>query len=177
MIRLVVAPRLCVPEVGGLSMAAAGELRSPVSCSSEPDDSMEPYTTERLSRLPGGYRPLTEPFTALSIDFNDVQVSPQGGESERQSRPRLSVRRLSSRFPLQELEGLSSRPVQRLRLAVTQQGELDALAVWFQLHLDEDNSLSTGPQEDTCWEQAIYPVHSAEGETHGAGSVGCSQFC
>lgn len=67
--------RLCVPEVGSLSMAAAGELRSPVSCSSEPDDSMEPYTTERLSRLPGGYKPLTEPFTALNIDFNNVQVS------------------------------------------------------------------------------------------------------
>ncbi len=62
-------------EVGSLSMAAAGELRSPVSCSSEPDDSMEPYTTERLSRLPGGYKPLTEPFTALNIDFNNVQVS------------------------------------------------------------------------------------------------------
>lgn len=67
--------------------------------------------------------------------------------------------------------------MQRLRLAVTQQGELDALAVWFQLHLDEDNSLSTGPQEDTCWEQAIYPVHSAEGETHYTSPVGCSQFC
>lgn len=66
--------RLCVSEVGGLSMAAAGELRSPVSCSCEPDDSMEPYTTERLSRLPGGYKPLTDPFTALSIDFNNVQV-------------------------------------------------------------------------------------------------------
>ncbi|XP_040891977.1 protein arginine N-methyltransferase 9 isoform X1 [Toxotes jaculatrix] len=127
--------RLCVSEVGGLSMAAAGELRSPVSCSSEPDDSMEPYTTERLSRLPGGYKPLTEPFTALNIDFNNVQ----------------------------ELEGLSSREVQRLCLPVIQEGELDALAVWFQLHLDEDSSLSTGPQEDTCWEQAIYPVHSAKG--------------
>lgn len=67
--------RLCVSEVGSLSMAAAGELRSPVSCISEPDDSMEPYTTERLSRLPGGYKPLTEPFTALNIDFNNVQVS------------------------------------------------------------------------------------------------------
>lgn len=66
--------RLCVSEVGGLSMAAAGELRSPVSCSCEPDDSTEPYTTERLSRLPGGYKPLTDPFTALSIDFNNVQV-------------------------------------------------------------------------------------------------------
>lgn len=62
-------------EVGNLSMAAAGELRSPVSCSIEPDESMEPYTTERLSRLPGGYKCLTEPFTALTIDFNNVQVS------------------------------------------------------------------------------------------------------
>lgn len=62
-------------EVGGLSMAAGGELRSPVSCHSEPDDATEPYTTERLSRLPGGYKPLTDPFTALNIDFNSVQVS------------------------------------------------------------------------------------------------------
>lgn len=116
-------------------MSAAGELRSPVSCSSEPDESMEPYTTERLSRLPGGFKPLTEPFTALNIDFNNVQ----------------------------ELEGLSSRPVQQIHLPVTQGGELDALAVWFQLHLDEESSLSTGPQEDTCWEQAIYPVHTPNG--------------
>ncbi|KAM4751471.1 protein arginine N-methyltransferase 9 [Anableps anableps] len=125
--------RLCAAEVGGLSMTPAGELRSPVSCSPEQDDSTEPYTTERLSRLPGGHRALTEPFTALTIDFNNVQ----------------------------ELEGLSSREVREMRLPVTQEGELDALAVWFQLHLDEENSLSTGPQEDTCWEQAIYPVHSA----------------
>lgn len=61
-------------EVGSLSMLGAGEIRSPVSCSSEPDDSMEPYTTERLSRLPGGYKSLTQPFTALHIDFNNVQV-------------------------------------------------------------------------------------------------------
>uniref|UniRef100_A0A1A8N5K8 Protein arginine N-methyltransferase 9 n=2 Tax=Nothobranchius rachovii TaxID=451742 RepID=A0A1A8N5K8_9TELE len=124
--------RLCVTEVGGLSMEAAGGLRSPVSCSSEPDDSTEPYTTERLSRLPGGYTPLTQPFTALNIDFNNVH----------------------------ELEGLSSREVQEICLPVTEEGQLDALAVWFQLHLDEENSLSTGPQEDTCWEQAIYPFHS-----------------
>ncbi|XP_077427443.1 protein arginine N-methyltransferase 9 isoform X2 [Vanacampus margaritifer] len=127
--------KLCVSEVGGLSLAAAEQLRSPVSCSTEPDDSMEPYTTERLSRLPGGYTALTEPLTVLRIDFNNVQ----------------------------ELEGLSSRPVQRLRLPVLREGELDALAVWFQLHLDEESSLSTGPHEDTCWEQAIYPEHTSKG--------------
>ncbi|XP_051939591.1 protein arginine N-methyltransferase 9 isoform X2 [Hippocampus zosterae] len=127
--------KLCVSEVGGLSLAAAEQLRSPVSCSTEPDDSMEPYTTERLSRLPGGYTALTEPFTVLHINFNHVQ----------------------------ELEGLSSRPVQRVRLPVVREGELDALAVWFQLHLDEESSLSTGPHEDTCWEQAIYPEHTTKG--------------
>lgn len=56
-------------------MAACGEIHSPVSCSSEPEESVEPYTTERLSRLPGGYTALTEPFTALTIDFNNVQVN------------------------------------------------------------------------------------------------------
>ncbi|XP_034043406.1 protein arginine N-methyltransferase 9 isoform X2 [Thalassophryne amazonica] len=127
--------RLCVSEVGGLSLAAAGQLCSPVSCSAEPDDATEPYTTERLIRVPGGYKPLTNPFRALNIDFNNMQ----------------------------ELEGLSSRKVHRIHLPVTEQGELDALAVWFQLHLDKDNCLSTGPEEDTCWEQAIYPVHSIKG--------------
>lgn len=64
--------------------------------------------------------------------------------------------------------------MQRIHLPVVQEGELDALAVWFQLHLDQENSLSTGPQEDTCWEQAIYPNHSARGEmqrAHGGGGL------
>ncbi|XP_030207372.1 protein arginine N-methyltransferase 9 isoform X1 [Gadus morhua] len=124
--------RLCVSEVGGLSLGAAGQLHSPVSCTADADDSLEPYTTERLSRIPGGYTALTEPFRALDIDFNNVT----------------------------ELEGLSSRETQRLHLPVTQEGNLDALAVWFQLHLDQESSLSTGPQEDTCWEQAIYPIQN-----------------
>ncbi|CAL8331374.1 unnamed protein product [Lota lota] len=126
--------RLCVSEVGGLSLGVVGQLHSPVSCTAEADDSMEPYTTERLSRIPGGYTALTEPFRALDIDFNNVK----------------------------ELEGLSSREMQRLHLPVTQEGNLDALAVWFQLHLDQESSLSTGPQEDTCWEQAIYPVQNPD---------------
>ncbi|KAJ3615406.1 hypothetical protein NHX12_016105, partial [Muraenolepis orangiensis] len=126
--------RLCVSEVGGLSLRAVGQLHSPVSCTVEADDSMEPYTTERLSRIPGGYTALTQPFRALDIDFNNVK----------------------------ELEGLSSREMQRLHLPVTQEGTLDALAVWFQLHLDQESSISTGPQEDTCWEQAIYPIQNPD---------------
>ncbi|XP_059410264.1 protein arginine N-methyltransferase 9 [Carassius carassius] len=124
--------RLCASSVGGLDLSAVGQIYSPVSCLADAEDSTEPYTTERLSRLRGGYIQLTQPFTALDIDFNNVQ----------------------------ELEGLCSREVMQLRLCVTQEGVLDALAVWFQLHLDQDNHLSTGPQEDTCWEQAIYPIQS-----------------
>ncbi|XP_052403016.1 protein arginine N-methyltransferase 9 [Carassius gibelio] len=124
--------RLCASSVGGLDLSAVGQIFSPVSCLADAEDSTEPYTTERLSRLRGGYIQLTQPFTALDIDFNNVQ----------------------------ELEGLCSREVVQLRLCVTQEGVLDALAVWFQLHLDQDNHLSTGPQEDTCWEQAIYPIQS-----------------
>uniref|UniRef100_A0AAR2KZW3 Protein arginine N-methyltransferase domain-containing protein n=1 Tax=Pygocentrus nattereri TaxID=42514 RepID=A0AAR2KZW3_PYGNA len=124
--------RLCVSAVGGLDLEAVREIRSPVSCSVDADESAEPYTTERLSRLPGGFTALTGPCRMLDIDFNNVQ----------------------------ELESLCSRKVMRLRVPVTQEGVVDALAVWFQLHLDQENSISTGPQENTCWEQAIYPVQS-----------------
>lgn len=59
---------------------------------------------------------------------------------------------------LQELEGLCLREAVQLRVPVIQDGDVDALAVWFELHLDQENSISTGPDEDTCWEQAVYPV-------------------
>ncbi|MCI4376053.1 hypothetical protein PGIGA_G00183730 [Pangasianodon gigas] len=122
--------RLCVSAVGGLDLAAAGHIRSPVRCSGDADESSEPYTTERLSRLPGGFTALTEPCRVMNIDFNNPQ----------------------------ELEGLCLREATRLRVPVIRDGDVDALAVWFQLHLDQENSISTGPDEDTCWEQAIYPV-------------------
>lgn len=66
----------------------------------------------------------------------------------------------------QDLEGLCSREGSRFRLPVTRDGILDALAMWFELHLDKETSLSTGPQEDTCWEQAIYPVQHLSGKSH-----------
>uniref|UniRef100_A0A3B3T7N9 Protein arginine N-methyltransferase 9 n=1 Tax=Paramormyrops kingsleyae TaxID=1676925 RepID=A0A3B3T7N9_9TELE len=146
--------RVCVLEAGGLSLCAMGGVHSPVSCSLDADDSTEPYTTERLSQVPGGYAALTEPFRALDIDFNSVQ----------------------------ELEGLCSREGSRFRLPVTRDGMLDALAMWFELHLDKETSLSTGPQEDTCWEQAIYPVQHLSECSLKAGDellveVSCKDSC
>ncbi|XP_049939708.1 protein arginine N-methyltransferase 9-like isoform X2 [Schistocerca serialis cubense] len=38
------------------------------------------------------------------------------------------------------------------------EGNIDAAAVWFELHLDDDIVLSSAPGSNSCWEQAIFPV-------------------
>ncbi|KAL5493356.1 hypothetical protein EMCRGX_G014525 [Ephydatia muelleri] len=43
-------------------------------------------------------------------------------------------------------------------LAVTSLGQLDAIATWFDLHLDEEISISTSPLWDISWEQALFPM-------------------
>ena len=44
-----------------------------------------------------------------------------------------------------------------LTVPVTQDGELHAIAFWFQLHLDDEITLSSGPQgEMVHWGQAVY---------------------
>ncbi|XP_043555380.1 protein arginine N-methyltransferase 9 isoform X2 [Chiloscyllium plagiosum] len=67
-------------------------------------------------------------------------------------------------LPPKELEELSTRKPCRLCLPVVKEGVLDAIVAWFVLQLDEDISLSTGPDEETCWEQAVYPVQGALGQ-------------
>jgi len=44
------------------------------------------------------------------------------------------------------------------KLTLTSQGHLDAIVLWFELHLDESVSLTTDPSSESCWEQAVYPV-------------------
>ncbi|XP_067897335.1 protein arginine N-methyltransferase 9 isoform X3 [Heterodontus francisci] len=128
--------RVCFNEVGGLRLNEAIAWYSPVSNEPCIDDAAEPYTTERMRQVPGGYTPLTDQFQAMTIDFN----SPQ------------------------ELEDLTARKPCRLCLPVVKEGVLDAIVAWFVLQLDEDTSLSTGPDEDTCWEQAVYPVQGVLGQ-------------
>jgi hypothetical protein len=56
-----------------------------------------------------------------------------------------------------------------LCLACTQSGQVDAIAMWFDLHLDDVTTLSSAPGDDSerdgvhrtnCWDQAIFPVQS-----------------
>ncbi|XP_069782499.1 protein arginine N-methyltransferase 9 isoform X1 [Narcine bancroftii] len=128
--------RVCFNEVGGLQMNQAITWYSPVSNDLCNGDAAEPYTTERMRQVPGGYTPLTDHFQAMTINFNS----------------------------LQDLEELTNRKPCRLCLPVIKEGMLDAIIAWFVLQLDDETSLSTGPDEETCWEQAVYPVQGVPGQ-------------
>ncbi|XP_030804086.1 protein arginine N-methyltransferase 9 isoform X2 [Camarhynchus parvulus] len=122
--------RVGMQEVAGVCLSNSVQFFSPTYAAAGSEETVEPYTTEKLSRIPGGYRALTEPCQVMTVDFND----------------------------LQELKSLAARKPWKLSLPVTEGGILDAVVVWFVLQLDEEHSLSTSPSEETCWEQAVYPV-------------------
>ncbi|KAG2466097.1 protein arginine N-methyltransferase 9 [Polypterus senegalus] len=125
--------RVGVQQVGGVCLEGAVCLHGPVNYNSDNGDSEEPYTTERMSRVPGGYTPLSEPFQVMTVNFNEPE----------------------------ELEGLCCQKPCRITVPVSKSGIFDAIISWFVLHLDDEISLSTGPEEETCWEQAVYPVHNS----------------
>ncbi|KAJ7385749.1 protein-arginine omega-N symmetric methyltransferase [Desmophyllum pertusum] len=77
-------------------------------------DQLEPYSTECLNRLRGGFIPLSHPFKVTEYDFNN----PDSFNKDRN---------LSFEIP------------------AMCDGRVDAIATWFDLQLDEEITLSTGP--------------------------------
>ncbi|XP_069487350.1 protein arginine N-methyltransferase 9 isoform X2 [Ambystoma mexicanum] len=122
--------RVGIRNMAGVQLEGTVDFQSPVRTQLSGDQSFEPYATEKMSRVPGGYTPLTEPFQVMTVDFNS----------------------------LQELESLATRKPSAITVPVVRDGELDAIMAWFVLQLDEEHNLSTSPGEETCWEQAIYPM-------------------
>ncbi|XP_029796228.1 protein arginine N-methyltransferase 9 isoform X2 [Suricata suricatta] len=123
--------RVCTKAVAGICLPTNVKFQSPTCSSVDTEDPVEPYTTEKMSRVPGGYLALTESFEIMTVDFNN----------------------------LQELKSLATRKSGKIGIPVIKEGILDAVVVWFVLQLDDEHSLSTSPSEETCWEQAVYPVH------------------
>ncbi|XP_067126301.1 protein arginine N-methyltransferase 9-like isoform X2 [Centruroides vittatus] len=105
---------------------------------SSEDNPEEPYTTENLTSIPEGYKLLTDPAVLLDINFNNPQ----------------------------EIETLIKGHVMKNNFVCNWNGSLDAIAVWFDLYLDEDTMLSTYPGSDVCWEQAVFPIRPHH--LHGA---------
>ncbi|KAK3604567.1 hypothetical protein CHS0354_026258 [Potamilus streckersoni] len=97
------------------------------STGSIPED---PYTTENLGCLKGGYKKLTDIVMLLQVNFCNLQ----------------ELRRLDSGMDLVA------------DFTVKHQGRLDCIALWFDLHLDDNVTISTSPDCENCWDQAIYPV-------------------
>lgn len=120
-------------SIGGELM----EQKSEAASSGCIRDQLEPYSTECLNRLRGGFKALSCPFKVTEYDFNN----PSSLNKERN---------VSFEIP------------------ATCDGRVDAVAAWFDLRLDEEITLSTGPTDDSlCWEQAVFPVYSSAGYLSG----------
>jgi len=113
------------------------EQKSETASSGSTLEKVEPYSTECLNRLRGGFKALSCPFRVTEYDFNN----PSSLNKERN---------ISFEIP------------------ATCDGQVDAIAAWFDLQLDEEITLSTGPSDDSlCWEQAVFPVFSSVGNLSG----------
>lgn len=87
----------------------------------------DPYDSEKLSQVKHGFRRLSEPFRVLSVDFNNHK----------------EIQDLIRGVHLEE------------EVLCAESGILDAVCLWFRLKVG-DTWLDTGPDSDTCWEQAIF---------------------
>ena len=123
------------PIISGINMfpecsigAELMDQKSETASSGSTLDQLEPYSTECLNRLRGGFKALSYPFKVTEYDFNN----PSSLNKERN---------ISFQIP------------------ATCDGRVDAIAAWFDLRLDKEITLSTGPNDDSlCWEQAVFPV-------------------
>lgn len=66
--------RVGIKDIAGICLPANVKFRSPAYSSSDTEETVEPYTTEKMSRVPGGYLALTECFEIMTVDFNNLQV-------------------------------------------------------------------------------------------------------
>lgn len=61
-------------DIAGVHLPADVKFQSPAYSAVDSGEAAEPYTTEKMSRVPGGYLPLTECFEIMKVDFNSLQV-------------------------------------------------------------------------------------------------------
>ncbi|XP_065670838.1 protein arginine N-methyltransferase 9 isoform X4 [Hydra vulgaris] len=95
------------------------------------DEAYQPYTSENMRTIKGGYKELSDEFLILNINFNSIE----------------------------ELNNLESNLL--LNVDVLENGIFDAVMVYFTLNLDETISISTKPDQESCWEQAVYTNHNS----------------
>jgi len=107
-------------------------------------DDREPYCCEDLKSVPESFKLLAQPKRLFSIDF----------QNKHEVEDMLRVGQNKS-----------------LQFNVNRDGECHAMAAWFTLTLDDDVSLSTSPEEGSCWHQAIFPVLSDKTKVYKDSSI------
>ncbi|XP_067948795.1 protein arginine N-methyltransferase 9-like isoform X2 [Watersipora subatra] len=91
----------------------------------------DPYTTYDLRNLRGGYKKLSETKACMSVDFNSLEC----------------------------IEHLMAGHEELLEVKIVKAGRVDAIAMWFNLHVDEKVTISSDPEgEPSCWHPAIFPL-------------------
>ncbi|XP_077984857.1 protein arginine N-methyltransferase 9-like [Glandiceps talaboti] len=135
--------RVIQKKIGNLDLSKS-EIISNCMATNLNDVSLteDPYTSEVLNRLKGGYTALTEVFQVITLDFNHPQVM---------------------------LSSTPNTPPKIYHLQTVKTGQLDAVVCWFTLQLDQHTHLSTSPQSQSCWEQAVYPIYMEQ--CHGSATV------
>jgi hypothetical protein len=82
--------------------------------------------------LKDGYKLLSTPIEGISVDFNNVA---------------------------QLLKIKNGQFITELLLNAKEDGIVSAVCVWFRLNLFGDIDICTSPEENYCWQQAIYPFY------------------
>ena len=133
-----------------IAVTAGGPHSIPaLSCSA-------PYLCERLVAVPHTALSPSQPLFHVALDGRPVAAPAVSGV------PVLSV-----------LDAKLSTQVHTTSLPVSAAGVVDGIAVWFHLYLTEsafdaavwgrgalqpDTTLSTAPDADSCWDQAVFPL-------------------
>ena len=98
------------------------------------DGSDEPYQSERLSSLPGGFKLLSSPKLLFDVNFmelGNIEAMIQGKEIE-------------------------------VDFLANSDGQCDAIAGWFELYLDESTIISTSFNVQSCWDQIVFPIRKSK---------------
>ncbi|XP_058815533.1 protein arginine N-methyltransferase 9-like [Topomyia yanbarensis] len=92
------------------------------------------YDAEDVSRIKANddFVFVTDTVCAMTVDFNDLDCLERCQEGLEES---------------------------QFELTCLEDGILDGFVVWFDLMLDEENSISTDPTSNTCWNQAIFKLN------------------
>jgi len=114
----------------------------------------EPYTSEQLAEIEGGYEMLAQPRVVFTVDFNNVE----------------------------EIVGFVSQENRfTVRFPVERGGRCDAIAAWFRLGLDSEFEavIETGPLSGSCWQQAIFvnPCSASSQNVYAGTDVVEAEFC